>query len=745
MRSGRDQNIQVNPFKKVRANSVSIILFLLLNIGLPNQILSSELSTSESDTLRVGLVLSGGGALGVAHIGIIQAIEEAGLRIDYITGTSMGSLVGGLYAIGYSSDQLMEIALSNNFTQLFLDRKNRRHISNYEKLFDDRTIATFPISRKGIDLPAGIITGQKIYTYLSKLTWATHGVNDFNNFPIPFAAIGTDIETGEAKVFNSGYLPDALRASISIPTLFTPHEIDGRKYMDGGLIRNLPVQDAIDMGANYTIAVNVGTPLMPQDSLNTLSSIITQTMLFRVLDNVEIQKNLADYYIDVEELNSYNASDFDLSERFIEIGKEVGQKHIEKFKELAALQSVPPQARPGISDAGKLPISQLNIEGNTIYDDEFIRNLLEFIPELSLSPEMIEDKINRLYSSQYIDLVTYRIIPNDDYFYSLNIKIHENIQDEFKVGLRYESPTKASILLGSSFHNLIHDGSLTRTEVRLGNRMQVKLDHAYYGPLESRFALLLSTEYQSEVIEWYNKRTRVSSFKNELIRLEMSGANYFSTNNMVALGIRKDFNTHTDVINSSGILATDSNYHALFLRFMRDRLNRKSYPSNGERLIIEGFYSDEIFFSPIKFLSSNFYYTGWYPINDVTSLNNTLMAGYTTGRELPWDYWHSPNRYHNILGMVRFAGVNRYRLNSRNIQMASLGLQIEPIYHRFIGFDIYAGRFMENWNLDFSTGDIEYGISLTVGAQTILGPIKLIFSNSTVSNFNTELQIGYQF
>ena len=729
----------------MRTYSVSIFLFLLLSFGFADQTLADDFTTTESDSLRVGLALSGGGALGIAHIGIIQAIEEAGLRIDYITGTSMGSLVGGLYAIGYSSEQLMEIALSNNFTQLFIDRKNRRHISNYEKLFDERTIASFPVSRRGIDLPAGIIRGQNIHTYLSKLTWSTHGVDDFNSFPIPFAAIGTDIETGEAKVFNSGYLPDALRASISIPSLFTPHEIDGRKYMDGGLIRNLPVEDAINMGANYTIAVNVGTPLMPQDSLNTLSSIITQTMLFRVLDNVEIQKNLADYYIDVEELNSFSAADFDLSEQFIKIGKEVGQKHIEKFKEIAALQSVPPQIRPGIGEAGKLPISQLIIEGNTIYDYEFIRNLLEFTPGLSLSPEMIEEKVNRLFSSQFVDLVTYRIIPNDDYFYSLKIHIHENIRDEFKVGLRYESQTKASILLDGSFHNLIHDGSLTRAEIRLGERMRFKMDHSYFGPLESRFAFLFSAEYQTEIIEWYQERIRASRFKNEVIRLEMSGANYFSTNNMIALGIRRDFITHTNVINSSGILATESDYNALFLRFMRDRLNRKSYPSSGERLIIEGYFSDDLFLSPINFSSSRLYYTGWYPINDTVSLNNTLMVGYTTGRDLPWDYWHSPNRYHNLLEMVRFGGINRYRLISRNVQMASLGVQFEPIYHRFIGFDVFAGKFMDRWNLDFNRDDIEVGFSLTVGAQTVLGPIKLIFSNSSISKFNSELQIGYQF
>lgn len=729
----------------MRVYIASILLFLLFNFGSPGQTLSSELTTTESDSLRIGLVLSGGGALGVAHIGILQAIEEAGLRIDYITGTSMGSLVGGLYAIGYSSDQLMEIALSNNFTQLFLDRKNRRFISNFEKLFDERTIATFPVSKRGIDLPAGIITGQRIHTYLSKLTWATHGTEDFNSFPIPFATIGTDIETGEAKVFNSGYLPDALRASISIPTLFTPHEIDGRKYMDGGLIRNLPVEDAINMGANYTIAVNVGTPLLPQDSLNTLSSIITQTLLFRVLDNVELQIDMADYYIEVEELRNFNGSDFDRSEQIIAIGQMVGQRHLEKFKELATLQKIPPPIRPGIGVAGKLPISQLIIEGNTIYDYEFIKNLLEFTPGLSLDPDMIEEKINRLYSSQFVDLVTYRIIPNDDYDYSLKINIHENIRDEFKVGIRYESQTQASILLEGSFHNLVHDGSLTKAEVRLGDRMHFKMDHSYFGPLESRFALLFSAEYQSELIEWYQESVRVSRFKNKVNRLEISGANYFSTNNMVAIGIRKDFVSYSNVINRSGILASESDYHALFLRFMRDRLNRKSYPSNGGKLIIEGFFSDETFLSPIKFSSSRLHYTGWYSVNDIISINNTLTTSYTTGRDLPWEYWKSPNRYHNLFDMVRFGGLNRYRINSRNTQMVSIGVQIEPLYHRFIGFDLFAGRFMDRWNLDFGKEEVELGFSLTLGAQTILGPVKIIFSNNSISNFNSEIQIGYQF
>ena len=718
-----------------------IVIFFLLS----HPVKAEKFQQADDDSLKVGLVLSGGAALGIAHIGVIQAIEEAGLRIDYITGTSMGSLIGGLYAIGYTTDQLVEIATSNNFTELFTERRNRRHITNYEKLIEDRTIASFPISERRIDLPAGIITGQNIYTFLSRLTWNVHGTEDFSLFPIPFAAIGTDLETGEAHVFRSGYLPDALRASISIPSLFTPHEFDGHVYIDGGLIRNIPVEDAIDLGANYTIAVDVARPLQPRDSLRTFAEILNQSVFFRVHDFSDDQKELADYVIDVEEIHAYSPAEFGLAEKFIEIGYREGQRHIEKFKELAAKQSVAPPPRPGVGDPGALPISDIIIEGNTIYEDEYILRLLEFTPGTSLNPDIIEEKVTRLYSSQYIEKVTYQVHPNDDYYYTLQIKIDENIKDELRVGLRYESNTQASILLESSFQNLLHRGSINRFEARLGNTMNFKLDHAYYGALGSQLALLTSMEYISEDVDWFAEGERVSRFKNEVIRGELSGANYFSTQNLIAAGIRKDFTFHTDKINPDGIIASNTDYHALFFRLMRDNFNRRSFPTSGEKLILEGYLSDEIFLSPINFFSAKMYYQGMYRVADFLSLSNSFWFGYTSGNELPWHYWHSPNRYDPLYGLIRFSGASRYELSSRNIQMASAGLQFEPFYHRFIGVDVYAGRFLNDWGLDLSQNDIEYGASLTVGAQTILGPLKAIFSHSTLTNFKAELQIGYQF
>ena len=720
-----------------------IIMLFFLQINTSD---ARQLSETDGDTLKVGLVLSGGGALGLAHIGVIQAIEEAGIRIDYITGTSMGSLVGGLYAIGYTTDQLLDIARSNNFMELFTEQRNRRYITNYERTFEDKTVASFPISRKGIDLPVGIITGQNVYTFLSRLTWNVHGTEEFDHFPIPFAAIATDLETGGAVVFRDGYLPDALRASISIPSVFTPHEINGNIYIDGGLIRNIPVQDALDLGANYTIAVDVSSPLMPKDRLNTLADIFTQSFYFRIQEYSEIQRNLADYLVEVDELHGrYTAADFDKVEELIAIGQRAGKKHVEKFREIAAQQTIPPPPRPGVGATGSLPISQISIHGNTIYDSDYILNQLEFEPGMYLNPDIIEQKVTRLYSSQYVNNVTYRVLPNDDYYYTLQINISENIRDEFKVGVRYETGTQASILLQSNFHNLLHSGSLSRVEARLGDRQNYLIDHIYFGVMGSRLALRTSVQYQSENVEWFSERERISRFKHESLRGELSWANYFSTNNMFETGIRKDFTNHSDVINPDSIRATSRDYHAFFLRFTRDRQNRRAYPTSGEKIIIEGFLSDQFFLSPINFSSAKFYYNTYYPVTNYFSLTNTIYGGYSTGTDLPWSYWNSPNRYDEIFGMKRFGGLNRYEINSRNLQLASVGVQLEPFHHRFIGADVYAARFLNNWDFNFTGEDIEYGASLTVGAQTILGPIKAIFSTSSLNNFRAELQIGHQF
>jgi len=205
---------------------------------------------------KIGLVLSGGGAKGLAHIGVIRAMEKAGLTPDYITGTSMGSIVGALYAIGYTADDIEDIVRDVDWDAILSNEIPLNQITYEEKSYYGRYIAELPVKGIKVGLPRGLIEGQKLSERLSRITRPAHDIENFHNLPIPFACVATDIATGEPVVLNHGSLPEALRASMAIPTFFTPVEIDSNLYVDGGVVRNFPVQEAKSMGADIVIGTD---------------------------------------------------------------------------------------------------------------------------------------------------------------------------------------------------------------------------------------------------------------------------------------------------------------------------------------------------------------------------------------------------------------------------------------------------------------------------------------------------------
>ena len=695
------------------------------------------------DSLSVGLVLSGGGAKGIAHIGVIKRLEEAGLRIDYITGTSMGSLVGALYAIGYSSTQLTNLAKSTSWNQLFTEKPSRLFISNYERTYDNRTIASFPISERGLDLPFGIISGQNIYSFLSKYTWPVHGTQSFSNFPIPFATVATELATGEAKTFTSGYLPDAVRASISIPSLMRPHSINGTSYIDGGLSNNLPVDQAKQMGADFIIAVNVASPLLPTDSLNTFAEVLSQVFNYRINEKIEPQIDQVDIYINPKKAADFEMLDFDRVDELIKIGYDETEKQIEQIEALVAKQTLSPSIRRGVGEIGSLPLNRVIINGNNLISDDFILSELQLSQGFLLTPDFIDEKISQLYSTQLFELITYRIQPDEDYYYNLHVHVVENTTDVFRTGLRYETQTNASILLTSEFKNFPFSGSSSRFDLRLGDEIRAQGDMLLYGKLGSRIGLLTSILYESESVEQFENSERNARFNNTLTRIELSIGNYLSSKYLLLAGIRRDFIFQNDVINKALIKSSSINHQSYFLQFINDQLHRKAYPNSGGRLILNGTYSGDFSLSTIDYSSLGGLFEYYIPLSPKVSFRNLLYGGYTSGLKLPWTTWFSLNRLDPEFGFIRFGGIQRYELNTRNLQMVSAGFQFEPLYHRFINIDYYAGRFMDEWT--FSTDNIVHGASLSVGALTILGPVEFILSSSTKNTFLAELQIGYKF
>jgi NTE family protein len=728
----------------IRKATLFIILFLLFSTTLRAESFESIADSAEAnDSLRVGLVLSGGGAKGIAHIGVIKRIEEAGIRIDYITGTSMGSLVGALYSIGYTSSQLTDLAKSVNWDQLFSEKPSRLFISNYERTFDNRTIASFPISERGLDLPFAIISGQNIYSFLSKYTWPAQGTESFKNFPIPFATVATELATGKPKTFSSGYLPDAIRASISIPSLMRPHTINGISYIDGGVSNNLPVEQARELGADFVIAVNVASPVMPTDSLKTFTEVLNQVINYRINEKIEPQIEEADIYINPLKANSFDILDFNKVDELIQIGYEEADKYIDQLHAVAEKQNSSPPLRRGIGEFGSLPLNRVVIEGNDLISDDFILSELQISEGFLLTPDFIDEKIAQLYSTQLFELITYRILPDEDYYYNLHVHVVENNTDLFRAGLRYESKTKASILLASEFRNFPFNGTTSRLDLRLGDQIHAQADLLLYGSLGSRIGLLTSLQYESENIEQFEDNDRNARFKNNLTRVELSVGNYLSSNFLVSGGIRRDFIYQNNTINEVLINSSSKNHQSYFLQIINDQLHRKDFPSGGTRIILNGTYSGDLSFSPLNYTAIGGLFEYYIPLAEGVRFRNLLYGGYTSGDELPWASWFSVNRYDPVFGFTRFGGIQRYEYNTRNLQMLSAGLQLEPLYHRFINIDYYAGRFIDEWSV--STDNIIHGASLSVGALTILGPVELILSSSTENSFLAELQIGYKF
>ncbi len=254
-------------------------LFLLLLCT--SSLLAQEKIRSLSDLrgkkdLKVGLVLSGGGAKGLAHIAALEAIEKAGVEIDYIGGTSMGAIVGGLYAAGYSARQLDSLFHATDMEEIIQDNVPRSAQTFYEKENRDRYMVSLALQNGKFALPAGLTQGVNLYNFLSQLTYRVRKIDDFSKLPIPFLCMATDVETGQEVILEHGDLAQAMMASGSFPTLFAPVDIDGRYLTDGGVMNNYPIDEVRAKGMDVIIGVDVQSPLKTREELRSANSVLLQ-------------------------------------------------------------------------------------------------------------------------------------------------------------------------------------------------------------------------------------------------------------------------------------------------------------------------------------------------------------------------------------------------------------------------------------------------------------------------------------
>ena len=250
---------------------------------------------------KVGVVLSGGGAKGMAHIGALKVIEEAGIPIDYVVGTSMGSIIGGLYSIGYTPEQMDSMVRRQDWSFLLSDKIPRSEQNMAEREASEKYVFSLPFGKNAkTQAVGGLIKGQNLANLFSELTVGYHDSIDFNKLPIPFACVSENIVNGNEVNFHKGVLATAMRASMAIPGVFTPVRLDSMVLVDGGVVNNYPVNVARAMGADIIIGVDVQNDLKPANELNSTGSILGQLINLMGLELYKKNLKETDTYIKVD-------------------------------------------------------------------------------------------------------------------------------------------------------------------------------------------------------------------------------------------------------------------------------------------------------------------------------------------------------------------------------------------------------------------------------------------------------------
>lgn len=460
---------------------------------------------------KVGLVLSGGGAKGLAHIGIIRAMEEAGLTPDYVTGTSMGSIVGGLYAIGYTPDEIENIAASINWDLMFSNQIPLNEITFEEKEYYGRYIGELPVDGIKVGLPKGLIEGQKLSELLSNLTRSVHDIEYFKDFPIPFACVASDIATGEPVVLNKGSLSEAIRASMAIPTVLTPVELNGRLLVDGGLVRNFPVEEVIAMGADIVIGVFVSSGLQSKEELNNLLSLLSQSAFVTSALDSKRQRALVDIYVEPD-IKEYTPGSFKQWKQIIEKGNEKGQEYLEIFKKLAdSLKQMGP-----LHVVNSLPlkdeylITSITIEGNKKISSKLIKGKLRIEEGSILSVEEIEKQISIIYGTRFFEKVTYEII-RDGPKHELIIKVRETSDGKLKLAVHFDGENDIGINANITYRNLLLPHSRSLLEFDFSESPRLNLNFLKYIGEKQNAGIMLGLDFGSNELPFFEDNIQIST------------------------------------------------------------------------------------------------------------------------------------------------------------------------------------------------------------------------------------------
>lgn len=699
---------------------------------------------------RIGIVLSGGAAKGIAHIGALKVIEEAGIPVDFIGGTSMGGIVAGLYSIGYNSAELEKMVLNQNWKRLLSDEINRRDLSIDEKTDEDLFFISFPVSGSKVNLPSGIIAGQNIENRLNNLCSHVYNIRDFNHFQIPFLCLAMDIVSGEEIVMRSGYLPLALRSTMAIPSIFEPVLADSMMLVDGGVLNNFPADHVKEMGADIIIGIDVtlygDSARQKNDLINVFGKAVTWTSVKKDKSN----RKLCNILI-APDLTGYSLSSFNEADSLIARGEKAARAALPQLKFLAdslkKLYDFDPVI-PFHQPPDSFLLKEIRISGMKRVSESLIEGKLHLEVPSKVTPEDISRAIDNAYSSLYFEKITYELREWDENLPGSGIRLIINVRErkgtQLRVGINYNSDFKASLVFNATFRNLLLDGSKLSLNFGLGENPRFLASYFKNNGWKPGFGI--DMELNNYDIFEYEGSRKISTldFTDYAARLYLQSI--FRNSYSTGLGVEFENQVIRPVISDVILENQTEQFYNIYGFIHLDTYDNLYYPRIGSRFnaLYKFIFNPDI--TPIHFLT--YRYEQAIRINKRITFITSVFGGFTTADSATTSYQlhlGGMNQFYRQ-AQIPFTGLNFMQVSNRNVVAAGLNLQVNFWKNNYLVLRANAG--VASWELKDIT-DKENGIlglGISVGNKNLIGPIEVTFMGSNLHrNPIGYLNIGYWF
>ncbi len=726
----------------------SLIFFLLI---------FSTITAQETERPKIGLVLSGGGAKGFAHVGVLKVLEEYNIPIDYIGGTSMGSIVGGLYSIGYSAQQIEDMILEEDWSVLFADAPKRNYMPFFEKKERDRYLIRFQIKDWKFKLPNYAITNSGVKRLFSELTVGYHEVDDFSKLPTPFLCVAVDLVTGKEVVLDSGYLPNAMSASMAIPGVFPSVDMDSMVLIDGGMRNNFPVDYVREMGADIIIGVDVGASLHKADELKSFTGIVDQ--LTSLLAYEKFEKNRADCDIYIKpDMSKYSASDF-TQESALGLFAEgntvakAAEEQLVALEQLLAPYDFPKREVRNDSSVVK-SIKSVEIYGSKL-DDKVVLGMMNFKSDLKNGASLDELNVGleRLKSSTQFSSVDYFLKEdtiNNSYILHLTLEDSENNTINFAAN--YNTQENVALLFNGTFNTLFLKNSRASFDIELSQVPAFEFNYNINrGSLPGLgFKTALQRRVMDNLVDGeYKGEADFSKFFVEL-----------NTNTIVkdyltlGFGVRYEYFNVRDI--KSNYPISKGRYDYLLYRFFfeTDTRNDSYYPTKGLKYNVvadfvtdNGYELDGTFPSLIANLNMSQTFTpcSFYTFTPALYAQLELLSD----EKIPFFYDSfvgGHNQYNGVVGQVPFWGLRWGELQTDNFAMIALENRFKVANKHYVYLNanvMLNSQTLYGLNEENVYG--RFGMAVGYSYDSLLGPMEIYLSLANKGSVRTFVNIGYYF